>query len=163
MALKLTIELVPKTTWYANLRNSLTKEEWNQIRKDCYKKAGHKCEICGREGMLNCHEVWEFDNSRNIQKLKRFIALCELCHNIKHMGFVNVRISRGIWPESVRDELARHFMKVNGVSREEFEKCVEEAFTLWEERSKRRWKLDFGIYSAAYKQGQTRLFKSADP
>lgn len=160
MPLKLTIELVPQTTWYSNLRNSVSKDVWNRIRKGCYRKAGYRCEICGGKGRLNCHEVWEFDNSRNVQKLKRFIALCDLCHNIKHMGFVNVQISRGVWPESFREELAGHFMEVNKVTREAFERCVSEAFALWERRSKKKWKVDFGICGAAYKSGQTRLLKT---
>ncbi len=158
MPLKLTIELIPQTSWYYNLRNAVSKEEWDRIRKECYRKAGHRCEICRRGGTLNCHEIWEFDRQRNIQKLKGFISLCDLCHNIKHMGFVNVQISKGIWHESFLDTLAEHFAQVNNVPRKEFEKCLLEAFALWNERSKIKWKVDFGIYPAAYKTGQKRLW-----
>lgn len=156
--MKLTIELIPGTMWYKNLRNSISKEEWNRIRKDCYKKAGFRCEICGNEGKLNCHEVWEFNNLRGIQKLVRFIALCDMCHHIKHLGFVNVQINKQILPASYYDQLANHFMKINNASRDEFNRSVESAFALWKERSRRKWKLDFGILSATYKPGQKRLF-----
>lgn len=44
---KLTIELVPGTSFFNNVRSAVTTSEWNVIKKKCYKKAGYKCEICG--------------------------------------------------------------------------------------------------------------------
>jgi len=158
MAFKLGIELIPETTWYKNLRNSVPKDVWDRIRSDCYKTAGHKCEVCISPGKLNCHEVWEFDIKRNIQRLKKFIALCDLCHNIKHIGLVNVKVSRGELSKNYYDTLVAHFMKVNGASKEDFDRHCSEAYCLWELRSKKRWKLDFGTFLAAYKPGQQKLF-----
>lgn len=43
--MKLTIELVPSTAWYSNVRSNVTQAEWDVLRKECYKKAGYVCEI----------------------------------------------------------------------------------------------------------------------
>lgn len=144
--LKLSIELVPETCWYENLRKILPKSEWDKIRKDAYKKAGNKCEICGASGKLNCHEIWEYDDKNNVQYLKGFQALCDNCHNIKHIGFVNVQISKGLWPKKVLNDLEVHFMKVNNVSSSEFKQHVKEAFDLWRKRSEKKWKTDLGKF-----------------
>ena len=144
--MKLEIELVPETVWYSNLRKLASKKEWDEIRKEVYVKANHKCEICGASGKLNCHEIWEYDDKNNIQHLKGFQALCDNCHNIKHIGFVNVQISKGMWPKKVLEDLAKHFMKVNNVSPNEFDHHIKEAFDIWRERSKKEWKTDFGEF-----------------
>lgn len=154
--LKLCIELVPETCWYENLRQILPESEWGKIRKEAYKKAGNKCEICGASGKLNCHEIWEYDDKNNIQTLKGFQALCDNCHNIKHIGFVNVQISNGIWSKDVMDNLAKHFMKVNECSMATFNQHVEEAFNLWREMSKKEWTRDLRGYDKL--SGQKRLF-----
>lgn len=144
--LKLYIELVPKTCWYENLRKVLSKAEWDRIRKQTYSEVGNKCSICGAEGRLNCHEIWEYDDKNNTQILRGFQALCDNCHNIKHIGFVNVQINKGIWSKDVMDNLAKHFMKVNGCSMTTFKQHVEEAFNTWQERSKKNWTTDLGKF-----------------
>lgn len=145
--MKLYIELVPETCWYENLRKVLPKKEWDKIRKDVYAKANHKCEICGVSSKLNCHEIWEYNDTNAIQHLKGFQALCDNCHNIKHIGFVNVQISKGIWPKKVLDDLSKHFMKVNNVSLDEFNQHVKKAFDVWRERSKKKWKTDLDNFN----------------
>jgi len=144
--MKLFIELVPSTCWYINLRKELTQTEWDKIRKEVYARAGYQCEICGAKGRLSCHEIWEYNDKTNTQKLKGFQALCDNCHNIKHMGFVNVQISEGKWPESRREELAQHFMQVNNVTRDEFENHVTTAFEEWGQRSQKEWTTDLGNF-----------------
>lgn len=59
--LKLKIELVPSTSWYDNLRKYTLKQDWDKIRKKAYANYGYRCGICGAEGRLNCHEIWEYD------------------------------------------------------------------------------------------------------
>lgn len=146
--MKLKIELVPETAWYSNLRNKIPKNEWDKIRKQVYSNANYKCEICANANIrLNCHEIWEYDDERYIQKLKGFIALCDNCHNIKHMGFVNVQISKGIWPKEKLNDLAKHFMEVNNVNLNEFNQHVDNAFNVWKERSKYKWKTDLSKWS----------------
>jgi 5-methylcytosine-specific restriction endonuclease McrA len=53
----LTIELVPKTAWYTNVRSNVSKKEWDRIRKKSYQNAGHVCEICGDTGLNQNHSI----------------------------------------------------------------------------------------------------------
>src|SRR5258708_31337818 len=93
--LKLTIELVPQTSWYSNLRKVLSQSEWDKIRTKAYADYGNKCGICGATGRLNCHEIWQYDGQRRAQKLIGFIALCDLCHHLKHIGLASHLLRQG--------------------------------------------------------------------
>ncbi len=141
--LKLEIELVPKTSWYCNLRKVLTREEWDKIRKKSYADAGHKCAICGANGRLNCHEVWIYNDTTRVQRLEGFTALCDLCHHVKHMGHAGILSMRG---ELNIDIVIEHFLKVNNCERETFEIHQKVAFDKWRERSTHNWKIDLGQY-----------------
>jgi 5-methylcytosine-specific restriction endonuclease McrA len=47
---KLTVELVPKTCWWSNLRSLTDRATWDRIRRPVYRKAEYHCEICGASG-----------------------------------------------------------------------------------------------------------------
>lgn len=133
--MQLTIELVPETSWFSNLRSLLSPEDWDKIRKHCYKKADYKCEICGGIGPkhpVECHETWEYIGET--QKLIGLIALCPSCHEVKHIGLAGLN--------GRHDEAVKHFCKVNNCSKVEAEKCISEAFELWQKRSQQDWTLD---------------------
>ena len=142
--MKLEIELVPKTAWDKNLRLSIPRKEWDKIRKESYAKANHKCAICGADGQLNCHEIWEYDDENHIQKLTGFIALCKSCHMIKHIGLAETWAYEG---RIDMEKLIRHFMKVNNVDFKEFENHRRESFELWKKRSEENWATDFDQWS----------------
>ena len=85
MNYKLTIELVPKTSWYSNVRSNVSKNEWDIIRKKSYEHAGHVCEICGDIGTnqgvkhnVECHEIWDYNDETNEQTLGGLISLCPI-------------------------------------------------------------------------------------
>lgn len=141
--LKLRIELVPSTSWYNNLRKQISQREWDKIRKKVYADYGYKCGICGASGKLNCHEIWEYNDEKHIQKLVGFIALCDMCHFVKHIGLADVLASRG---ELDYEKVVEHFLKVNNCDRKLFEQHRKEAFAKWEERSTHEWQLDLGDY-----------------
>lgn len=147
--MKLTIELIPSTIWYSNIRNLVSKEVWDKIRKEQYEKAGHKCEICGVSDKLHCHEIWSYDDENYVQKLVGFIALCENCHMIKHIGF-SMHTPEGM-RRYERNNLIEHFCKVNDCKSEDFIQCEKEAFKIWEERSRSKWKQDFGEWTITIK------------
>lgn len=132
--LKLTIELIPSTAWFKNLRNHVGRTKWDKIRKKCYAEANHRCEICGGKGKkwpVECHERWKFVDNKII--LEGFIALCPSCHEVKHIGLANVR---------GRFDIARnHFMKVNNISQVDADEYIAEAFEVFSERSQQDWEL----------------------
>jgi 5-methylcytosine-specific restriction endonuclease McrA len=134
---RLTVELVPKTCWWSNLRSLADRATWDRIRRPVYRQADYRCEICGGIGLqhrVECHEVWRYDERTRTQILVRMIALCPACHEVKHMGFAGVR-GRG---KRARDHLA----KVNGWTDEQVLAHISEAFATWARRSKVSWKLD---------------------
>lgn len=135
--LKLTIELVPKTSWYDNVRSHVSKEVWDKLRNEVYFQASYKCEICGGKGHkwpVECHEVWEYDDINHVQKLVRLIALCPNCHKVKHVGLARLQGDNEIVIEQL--------MKVNEMFRDEAEEYIYQAFKIWQERSKHNWTVD---------------------
>jgi hypothetical protein len=139
--MKLTIELVPETAWYSNVRSNVTKQEWDLIRKKSYEKASHKCEICGDVGTnqgvkhkVECHEIWEYNDESHIQKLIGLISLCPNCHKTKHVGLAQMKGEEGI--------VINQLMNVNGMTENEAVKYIDESFGVWEERSQYGWELD---------------------
>lgn len=140
----LSIELVPKTSWYSNLRKEMEQDDWDKLRKNVYKQFDYGCGICGSKGTLHCHEIWEYDDDKHIQKLKGFIALCVMCHHVKHIGLAGILAQRG---ELDFNKVIKHFMKVNGCSREIFDEHYERAFKLWKERSAYKWEIELGEYT----------------
>jgi len=141
--LKLSIELVPSTSWYTNLRTQVGRETWDKIRKSTYKKYGNICGICGAKSRLNCHEMWEYDDNRHIQTLVGFIALCNLCHHVKHIGHAGIQASL---QKLDFETVIEHFMRVNSCDRDTFEEHKDMAFDTWKLRSKHKWRIDLGSY-----------------
>ena len=93
--LKLTIELVPASSWNQNLRSLLKPQMWKNLREEVYKKYNYKCSICNSGGRLHAHEVWEYDDENHIQKFVDLIAICSKCHAIKHIGLAGIQASQG--------------------------------------------------------------------
>jgi len=142
--LKLKIELVPSTSWYDNLRKYIHKKDWDRIRKQAYANYGYKCGVCGDEGRLNCHEIWEYDDKKHVQKLVGFIALCDMCHHVKHIGLAGILADEG---KLDYKEVVEHFIEVNSCDKNTFMKHREKAFKQWQERSRHEWQVDLGEYS----------------
>lgn len=140
---KLKIELVPSTSWYNNLRKYTTKDDWDKIRKKAYADYRYKCGICGASGRVNCHEIWEYDDKKQVQKLIGFIALCDMCHHVKHIGLAGILSSKG---ELDYEKVIEHFIKVNNCDRKTFEEHRKRAFKEWRERSQYQWHIDLGEY-----------------
>ena len=141
--LRLTIELVPETCWYSNMRKVLSRAQWDKLRKQVYADYNHRCGICGAAGKLECHEIWRYDDEQHIQSLQGFIALCEWCHHVKHIGLSGLLAGQG---KLDYDKVIAHFMQVNGCDGETFEQHRKEAFAQWRERSKHEWVTELGEY-----------------
>ena len=75
----LTIELVPRTSFYQNLRNMLPTGDWDILRRESYQRNLYRCEICDGAGPnwpVECHEIWDYDDEFNIQTLIGLQSLC---------------------------------------------------------------------------------------
>ena len=142
--LKLTIELVPSTSWYENMRKVLSRQDWDVLRKKSYTDGGHRCAVCGASGRLNCHEVWEFNDKVKVQTLKGFTALCDMCHHVKHIGFAGILAREG---KLDMGDVENHFCQVNGCDYSDYVTHSDKAWKLWEKRSKYNWKIELGEYA----------------
>ncbi len=130
----LTIELVPQTCFYNNLRKHLTKKQWDCIRKKVYKIAGDRCEICngvGPKWPVECHEIWAYDDDTHIVSLSGFLALCPKCHKVKHLGMAE---KIGLLQESLR-----HFMNINDIDFHTCQTMQADAMQTWTHRSNFEW------------------------
>lgn len=137
MTPKLTIELVPSSSWLNNVRAVVSKKQWDYLKSQVSSKAYSVCEICGGAGSkhpVECHEIWSYDNKSLIQKLEGMIALCPDCHMVKHIGFAEIR--------GKKMAAIRHLMTVNKFTITKAEAYVTEAFKVWAERSTKKWTLD---------------------
>jgi hypothetical protein len=140
---KLEIDLIPKTCWYSNLRKEMPQSRWDKLRREVLESADHACEICGARGKLNCHEVWEYDDDKQVQKLVGFQAICNLCHHVKHFGRAKLLAAEGYLD---LEAVIEHFKAVNGVGDREFKSHRHQAFRVWTERTHREWRTDFGKF-----------------
>jgi len=138
--MKLTIELVPRTSFYVNIRSILSRREWELIRKDTLTKANNLCEICGGVSAtraLDCHEVWEYDDLNHIQKLIKFTALCNRCHEVKHIGKAQI--------DGKLDRAEDWFREINNLDYYTSKNLIIRAFDLWAARSQHKWQLDITV------------------
>jgi hypothetical protein len=140
---KLTIELVPSTSFYTNVRSILPTSQWDKLRKESYKKANFKCQICKDSGLnqgykhaLECHEIWEYQEG-GVQLLKGLISLCPKCHQVKHIGRT-IAIGKG-------KVAFKHIAKVNKWDLSVVEAYVGSCFQEHKERSKIKWELNLRV------------------
>ncbi len=147
---RLTVELLPSSTWGSNLRSALRVSHWDKLRRGAYAAANYRCEICGGVGhqyRVACHERWEFDDAQSCQRLVGLIALCPACHDVKHFGRAN---ENGRGPDATL-----HLCEVNDWSIGDANRYLELHFALWKLRTRKEWCLDltwlaqFGIVPKA--------------
>ncbi len=136
---ELFIDMIPKTSYFKNVRSLFKEEDWNLIRHHIYERTNNKCECCGckRNKFLEAHERWIFDFENKTQKLIRIIALCRLCHQVTHYG--RSKIFKNI------NKINDHLKKVRGFNDNELKSHIENAYNIWKERNKINWIIDTSI------------------
>jgi hypothetical protein len=145
MSKLLTVELVPQTCWFSNVRDHVSQETWNVLRKSTYKRANYRCEVCGgrrsrafgergQNHPVECHEIWHYDDANKVQKLMGLTALCPSCHQVKHIGLAEIR--------GQAEAAKKHLAKVNRWTSQQTEAYLTEVWQIWRERSQYSWKLD---------------------
>lgn len=132
-------DMLPSTTWEANLRTALTADEWDRLRKFCYQAAGNRCVACGSAGEphLEAHEAWRFDEKTGVQALRGLLCLCPTCHKCKHLG-ISGRLGM---THAVHERL----MWLNDWDAKELEQQLAKTQTRQEELSARTWALDLSF------------------
>ena len=143
--MKLTIELVPRTCWYSNVRSNVRSETWDRLQRLTFQAAGHVCEICTGAGdghPVEAHEIWEYDDHRQIQRLQRLVSLCPRCHEVKHIGFA---IETGHAQRALT-----WLASVNGIAPAEALAYVKHTFQIYEIRSQFSWRLDIKLLSQQF-------------
>jgi hypothetical protein len=134
---RLAVELVPATSWGANLRSVLTQADWDRLRRRTYRAAGYRCEICGERGPthpVECHELWEYDDANSIQRLLGLIALCPSSHSVQHLGRFHA--------EGDGNVAFARLVRLNDWSTVVATAYVDLVFEIWEMRSTATWTLD---------------------
>jgi hypothetical protein len=148
--LRLVADFIPPLYATANLRYLLAPADWDRIRRQTYAEGGHKCSICHYEGPLEAHEQWEFDAPARLLRLTGILALCRLCHRVKHVVRSEYLANQGRFD---REGIVTHFMTVNGCSRAAFDRHLRErvaphlAVQEADEHGDPRWWLDLGTYT----------------
>ena len=145
----LTVELIPKTVFFSNVRTVLPKKYWDVIRKESYARANHKCEICYNKGKdqgfnhdLECHEIWDFNNETRVQKLVSVTSLCPICHQVKHFGRTSAIGKQA--------QAFKQLETVNGWSHKQCLDHLKEIMIEWLDRSKYKWRLDLSILNELF-------------
>lgn len=135
----LTVELVPSSNWFKNVRSELS-EDWGRIKRISYKKAGYRCEICGGIGdkhPVECHEIWDYDLSNKVQILTGLISLCPTCHKVKHSGLAIIN--------GEEDIIVNQLKLINDWEDEDVYKYLGEVFAIFEVLSTINWELDLSF------------------
>lgn len=136
----LTIEMIPSSTSFTNVRSLLSIEKWNKIRRFIYKRAKYKCEICrgkGEKHPIECHEVWQYKEDTHVQRLIGLIGLCPDCHTVKHIG-------RSIMIRK-KTRCIKHLAHINQWSIRKATQYVEDCFCLMEKKNKHKWTVDITL------------------
>jgi len=136
------VDLIPKTSWYKNLRSHIGRSNWNRLRRYVYARVNHICECCGYDAFINkksleCHERWKYDMETNTQTLVRFVALCRKCHQSTHIGFAKIR-GKG-------KEAKEHLKTIRKFNDLECDEHIKNAFDIWKKRSSIKWKIDMSL------------------
>ena len=135
-------EIIPKICWGHNVRSHIKQSEWDKIRRWCYERAGHVCEICGDSGLnhgrkhaVEAHEIQDYDDINHSQTLVGLIALCPACHNVKHYGRAQIVGT----DKSARIQLKK--VNTHWSWKDVFAHC-EESMKTYHERNNHEWTLN---------------------
>jgi hypothetical protein len=155
---RLSVELIPESSWFINLRSAMTSAQWDSLRRRVYNHAGGRCEVCGARGRqwpVEAHETYSYDEEARVQRLQSVTALCPACHEVKHFGQA---VLQG------RDEEAlEHLSKVNEWSDGTARSYLAYCWTLWRARSDAPWRIDLSLLSRyGFTEDEIRVFERGE-
>jgi len=137
------VDLVPSRCWFTNVRSCVDQRDWERLRRMITTRAGQRCEVGHRSQdrdahrWLEAHERWAYDDSNNVQALRRLICLCTDCHTATHFGLASINGKSA--------EASKHLCTVTGLTTNQVNQHIDAAFALWRRRSAITWELDLNI------------------
>jgi len=146
---KIRFEFIPASQNFINARSYLQYQSgsfksWQVIRNKIEDKSNAVCCICSSTSQIfdenettktQCHEVWQYDDKKKIQKLIELQALCVRCHNIKHINRFYKNEDK-----SAREALLNQYAKLNNID-------IEKAQADFEEEKEKNKKREDILYS----------------
>lgn len=141
---RLAMLFVPHSCRNINLHRKLAAAQWRRLSKETCLRANGRCEICGCPyPRLDCHEAWDYDDFRHVQRLDRLMAVCFLCHRAIHFN------TSYLWTETAWNNVVNHFKAVNQVDGATMFKHQEAAEWLYNKRYETGcvWTVDFGDWA----------------
>jgi hypothetical protein len=148
LVLKLTIELVPESLWGRGLRKLIARSKWDALRQQVMERFRSRCAVCGAEAR-HAHEVWEYDDANHVQRLREIIPICDLCHQVKHLGRTRKLAGR---MQMVQSRAEYHFLEVNRCDLAILHEHERQAWETWRERNRHEWTVDYGPYAHLVEQ-----------
>jgi hypothetical protein len=138
--LRLAIQPLPNSTWGISLSQKLDKETWDYLRRECYKGANYRCEICFSDmGGLNAHELWKFDDKKLLQIFNGLECVCTSCHEVHHFGRSSL-----VFNLPQIEELIRHWCRVNRMTFKDFQKHKAEVDMISMRRANKKYTVMIG-------------------
>lgn len=64
----------------------LASPEWDELRRRCYRRAGHRCENCRLETKLDAHHTI-YRQPISLGVVEDLLALCRFCHDQWHRWY----------------------------------------------------------------------------
>lgn len=107
-------------------------------------RADWRCEICGgpedstQNRYLSCHERWDWQEARGVQRLARLMALCVACDAVTHLGRYLIHHDDDSVPRA-------HLAAVRGWTEEQAASHMKQAWDLWRQRPNITWEMDTTI------------------
>ena len=137
------VDLVPCSCWFSNVRSCVDQRDWERLRRMITNRADQRCEVCRRgqdreaRRWLEAHERWAYDDSNNVQALRRLICLCTDCHTTTHFGLASIN--------GKSTEAFKHLSTITGLPADQVSQHIDAAFALRRRRSVIAWELDLSI------------------
>lgn len=161
--MKLQVQLVPKPLFERTLREAIGKARWDKLRHKLIETNGAHCEICGSTERLHGHEVWAYQENRAdpTAALRKVQIICIDCQDIRHFARTTKLFQAGIIASDRYSALRRHFRRVNGCRQAEFDDHFRRSLRKWSRRSRKRWKIDWGVFREQVEQAKAARAKWA--
>jgi hypothetical protein len=175
--IKLEIEVVPKPLWYINVRTQFPKA-WDILRRQTYKAAHYRCEICGGIGVcphneientsewitisqpsvcqdcrekinpIEAHEIWEYTITGNTG-LQKLIGLICLCPTCHDVKHWGR--SGLVYSAERMQELTEHICRINDWKASDLRRYLAQLQIEWDYRNTLEWTQDLSFMTRALK------------